>query len=300
MSIDYEDASAEMVEIGGQQIREIDAAISDIDTRIAALQASHTAGVQNVQEHSADLASCAAKMQEAESEYDQAAAYAKLAVGTANEKNAVAAAASTKKAYQTARKEYERLAKAHSETCIAVLASAQDMEQQLHLLQFERETREAERQAVQRGISQALNEVGKHRHAQIVEEYQRQAAAVEAIREQLLAAQIELTNFYRASIESLAPWPAMQKEVRALQSLDDPTVRIFEAAMYYIQVLAQDITQLDTAWPASTWNVRNALVIPEQIYNMPGALREKHMELARLLNEYLTFKQDSNTQAVIQ
>ncbi len=283
-------ASQEMVQLGQSQIAEIDAAIADLTARIAALNDQATAAVQAAQDRTAALDVQQAKMRQAEAEYNQAAGYAKLAHKTANEKQAIETAAKAKKTHQTATKEYERQAHAHADAESAAQASAADIEQQIHLLRFEIETREAERQAVLRGSSQALNEVGKHRHAQIVEEYQSKAAAVEAIREQLLAAQIDLADFHRASVESLVHWPDLRKDVATLQPMDDPTVRIFQAAMFYIAVLAQDVTQLDATWPASVWSIRNALVIPEGMYNMPGGLREKHAELQRLLDEYLAFK----------
>ncbi len=190
-----------------------------------------------------------------------------------------------KKSLRTAKKEVERLEREAVQGEELATVREQELTKHISQLQNERETRQAEIDAIERGLSQAHLELGQEKYAAIMEGYQAKQARVEALRTELAEAEVELYDAHEAALTELAEWDDLRREILRLRAPQDATTRMLESTISHLEVLALDYNDVRTDIPHS-WEIRQELTIPEQQLSMHGQLRERAKRLRLLLTEH--------------
>jgi len=281
-------AAATMVASANEQLTELQAAINSLDQRIseAQVELAAIADAREDRAHRLSMArSEASRLSEAE---HQAVAYAKLAHKTPNQSRAVKAASDAKKALQTAQ---GKLSKLEAETTEAdQVADARDLElgKQLQLWHLERAAREDEVQAVMKGRAQALKELGEERYAKLLQGYQAKQKGVDQAASYLVDLQVGLHDLYEAAIQDLKDWTDLRREFASLRPVDDPTARVIEATLAYMDMLLREGTDVRMGLPMP-WDMRDCLFVREGEAFTPGQLAERRHRLQQVLDAYRVY-----------
>lgn len=222
--------------------------------------------------------------EEAEQEYNQAVAYAKLAHDTVNEQGAIKAVSSAKKALTAAKKNLEKAEHEAAEAEQRIATREVELNQELAQLEAETERLETELKHTRLAHKQAHRELGNQKHAAIIQELQEHRKRFADLKGQLIEAETELYDFIQNALQELADWPDLQREIAP--PVDDSTSRMIEATMAYIKTIIQDIEHVQD-FTGTPWSLWDTLIIPtQQIRGYPAALEERYERLEQILEAY--------------
>ncbi len=278
-------AVQEMVEAGNAVIAEIEQDIANLDARVAEAHAEREALHQAQEERVHALQDARIAWERAEADYNQAVAYGKLAHAKPNEKEAIKAVSAAKKALQAAKKEYDRLEQENAEALQQAILREKELTNQVHMLEFEKETRHAEIKSVQSGRNKAHAELGIHIHTEMKEGHEEKQKCVDDLQAQLVEAQVQLHDFHAEALQELAEWPALQKDIANLIPPDDALIRVCVATLQHIETLLEDGQNgyPDMQLP---WDLRDVLFIREQSLRHAGSLHDHKHRLHQVLDAY--------------
>jgi chromosome segregation ATPase len=239
------EATQEMLTEGDRQLAELQEHIDDLEQRIGQRQSELADISASRVVRTTQLQEARTLTRQKEDEHTQAVDYAKLAQGTLNERSTVQAAAAAKKTWYAAKKEQERIEREHAEAEQIAAAREAELRQQLHLLQFEKETREAELQGVSRSRGKAHTELGAIKLQAIQEQIALADKHIDELRSHLLAAQVARQEIVERGLEDLQPWQDHFREVQRLAPVrEDGYYRMVRAAHYYVSAVAEETTAL--------------------------------------------------------
>jgi len=197
----------------------------------------------------------------------------------------------TKKEAQAARRAYEQCVRETTEASQRDDAREEALQKEIHLFSFERETHEREIVEMRKGLDKAQAELGTLTYDALVPAYQAQQARVDALHEQLLACQVESYEKYNAGCAALTQWPDLQKAYAQQRPLEDATLRVMEATLYYANALLEDAENVVYDLPQTvlpdyqgTWFT---LTIREQEVRDPARLRTRIEAITRTRDKYL-------------
>jgi hypothetical protein len=284
------DAIEQMAQAADETIAELEQACTNIDKQIADLHTEQVTLDQAQDTRVTQLIEKRASVTSRENEYNLAMSYAKLAHGTSNEHRAVKDVSQQKKAYQAAKKEFDTLERETIEANQTGAVRAADIDKQIHLLQFEKETHQGEIESVQIGRRKVYAELGKQRYEALLSTYRDKQSVVDACQEQLITAQTDLLDFHQHAVKELAAWHDLQKSMASYIPVDDSTTRMISGTMAYIDTILQDANQVRTDFPSASFRPWDLLIIPEQqLRGFHSELEKRQKDLQRLLADYQAY-----------
>jgi hypothetical protein len=294
-------AIEETVTDGQQRIAELEATIKDLNSRMEAI-APELSKIQRIREDREQfLAETRQAFLHRQHEHDQAAAFANLAHGHPNEKQALKKLSSAKQAMDSEEKVLSVQEKGIKQEEAEDSAREQEFKKQLHLLQSERDTQVAALHKVQLGMDKAHNDLGEEKHSAILAGHQTKKQLVDDLTAQLVAAKVDLLMHHEKSVQDLQPWSALQQDIKSLMPADNATVRVLEAEIHYITTLLDDASGVDASVHLASLkrsigysDVWSKAIIPEQevisaIRRQPQTLQIRRDVLQRLLEEYRAY-----------
>lgn len=237
-------ATQDMVEAGTQQIDELTSSIKELDARMAEAEAELAALHEAQQERDQAVSKARVTCDKAEAEHTQAANYAKLAHGTIREKESIKEVSTTRKQLETAKKELAKLERETAEANQLYNVRHAELDKQLHLLQFAKETHQAEIAGVSSGLDKAKLELGSETYEDLHTAWHEKQSRVDALKEQLITAQADALDCYQHAVKELAPWPVLQKSIACHIQREDSTSRALEAALLYMDVFLHEAATL--------------------------------------------------------
>lgn len=260
-------AAQDMVTAADGQIAELEAMNHELDARIQSACAELAEIAEGRTRSARALTQARAEVQRLEAEYNQADSYARLAHKTPNEGRAIKAASEAKKALQAARRELDRLAHDDADAEQVARVREQEVQKQLHLLAFEKDTHLSELTAIQCGREQAMHELGQEKLQAFTAGYCALQKQIDALSAQLVAAQIELHDLHETAQVELADWPEAQRTVAKLAPQEDAIERLLQAARMYLEVIQEEACRLPSALPIGPggfgfWDI---VVIPGEL-----------------------------------
>jgi chromosome segregation ATPase len=234
-------AAGEMVTMGNEQLADIQGHIDQLQTQIEAARADLALIAEERTRQTACFEEAHAATHQLEDAYQLAKRYAGLGVGTQNEHNGTLEVGATKRAWQQSKKALDHLKKQLDE----INATHDEHVKAVTLTLFELDTRQAELQAVQKGMHRAKDELGQETFDQALARYQEKCEQILAMKSAIVDAELELEAIHLNNLQELAPWPALQKEVAALQLYEDENTRMMEANHHYLETFLSVASVVD-------------------------------------------------------
>lgn len=283
------DAAQEMVDAGLEQITELE---SDLRRLESALEIAHAELTTLDQEEAYKIGYLAARrlsVSEVEQESTTASGYAKLAQKTLNERTAVKAAAEAKQKLVAAQTELATLEAEHQAAISQIESRRAELEKSLHLLNAEKEIAEDQRVMVAAGYEKALDVCGDLKYAELLAEFEVKRGRVESARAALLTEQIALHEYHTAALVALNNWPEKRKALAALQPVDDPTSRMIQSTIDYVETILRDALHVNAGFPQNVgydglWTLLT--IPPQQMTDYRAELAERQLRMKRLLAQY--------------
>lgn len=248
-----------------------------------------------------------------ETAYQDAKAYARIAQDTAGEAQAIREVNRTEKAFLPARAHQEKVEAQYDALDTTTAARLQAIDERLLSSITERDAAQSKLMEVGRVRDRAVQELGQHTYDVQMAEYQVYEDKLEALRQEMLEIQIERQQMIERASEVLQPWPEVQQKFKfgtlptrpdrtLLEHYNDPTYRVLQSAINYMDTLLTDGRYLPTSMngpAASKWypNWLNALEISHEVLwtyeNLSGSmptLKAHRQNLSEMLTQYVATK----------
>jgi hypothetical protein len=240
--------------------------------------------------------------------HTQSIHYAGLASGTLNEASSIRLASDSQRELETAQRELLAAEQLAEQTERATGERQASLQKDLDAWQAEQRVVSQELQEAESMTARAHADLGQEKYAQLTRGYEDCARQVEQVRAQLVAAQIKQIDYYDSAIEQLTDWPALQRQVRDLETHDDATTRTLEASIFFLETLANDLQAICAA-PLPSLKVNSplysgyrelwqeVLAIHTEVVeilrggNNPTMLGSRLERLRQFLSEYRTYIQ---------
>lgn len=291
--------AAEMVLAGRSQLGELQSHLDRLDAQIATGEATLETLAHARAERDQVLHEAQGGLQILENGHSQAQSYAKLAHRQPNEQQAIKATSTAKSAASAARKDLDHLSKEQDVINRAQEVQEQELRESIYRAEIERETRLAELEAVQRGMGQAMRELGIERHAALMQGYREHMAHADELHTQLIDAQVAAYEYHTAALEALKEWPELQKDMQHQVPVDDGTIRCLAATLLYVETILNDVTALDELPPdlkrrgLTLWD--NIQIPPEviaQARRYPQGLQQYRDRITTVLQAYRAYLEE--------
>ena len=223
-------------------------------------------------------------VEQAEDEYNQAVAYAKLARDTVNQQDAIKAVSLAKKSLASAKKNLSTIEREAQETEQRILTREAELTALLVELNASKEQLDTELKHTRSAHKQAHMQLGSQKYEAILQKLAEYQEIVDKLEAQLIEAQTNYYDFHQSALQELAEWPDLQREIAT--PVDDSTSRMIEATMAYIEAIMQNMEYVRD-FPGIPWALWDTLIIPTQIIRgYPGALEDRYSRLEQVLKAY--------------
>lgn len=223
-------------------------------------------------------------VEQAEEDYNQSVAYAKLARDTTNQQDAIKAVSSAKKALNAAKKNLEKVEHEAAESEQRISTREAELTALLVKLNASKEQLDTELKHTRSAHKQAHMQLGSQKYEAILQKLAEYRGIVDSLEGQLVEAQTNYYDFHQNALQELAEWPDLQREIAT--PVDDPTSRMIEATMAYIEAIIENMEHVRD-FPGIPWALWDTLIIPTQIIRgYPGALEDRYSRLEQVLKAY--------------
>lgn len=243
-----------------------------------------------------------------------ALSYASVAVGTAGESKSIHAVSQAEQAIEPARLHAERKTTEYRDLDTAATERLQEIDERLDRIASLTAEARSRLMDVERVRDRSVAELAQHTYDGLMEEYQVYQDRIDELKLEMITIQVERVQFLERASATLQPWPdvhlkftfvatpGVERSV-AERQYNDPTYRVLQSALNYIDVLLQDgkylPTQLSQKVPeANQWgaNWLNVLEISHDVLFYEGLgghmirLNAHRRSLDNLINQYVAAK----------
>jgi len=248
MILDEYASTEEMKRRGSEALAQLEQQFTENAAQISKIQAEIAVAHNARDDRSQELQQKKAFVAQLEEQHSQTVNFAKLAQGTIREKDCLSQVGRTRKRLAEHKQSLQSLESETAEAEQKRLAREQELNTTLQTLLAEQERIQSERHGTQAAHSQAHEELGKQKHSTALQAYQVAQEQEDALREQLISAQVEKQELLASALQELAPWPELQSEIARLKPLEDSVTRAIDASHYYAEVMLQEIKALAPQW----------------------------------------------------
>jgi hypothetical protein len=265
------------------RLPEIELAIRSYEEELGTFPQQRAARVERLNSERATLTSSQTALGKTE-------AYAKVAIGTLGDKNAIKAVSKAKYTLGQAQKHFDAIQSMLAKGQDVDDAREQELAAQVATLQSEYQSIQAEWQDVESARQQAHSELGAMKATAINDQLNTRQAQIDTLREQLVALQVEHHDDVEEAVKDLAPWPDHRSTLRQRFPGHDETVEVLQHEIAYISSLLRNSQTL-----IYNQHVFQLLAIPERelhygenLSTNPKSLRSRLTELQTLLAQHQT------------
>ncbi len=234
--------------------------------------------------------------------HQEAVSYASVAQGTLGEQSAIAKVNAAQKAiepaqaYQIATEaEYTALSSAAATRLAAI-------DTQLASIATEVQTASQRITEVDGVRYRALQELGLHEYEICQAEIASHQGLLDGLKQALVEAQVERLQKIDAAMQTLQPWPELQRKITRLDEFDDPTARVLRSCLAYVERLIEDGGQVERTmrvpaagfFPYSWLGIlevsRDVLFVEETLGGPKRQLHRQAQLLQQMLSQYIATK----------
>jgi chromosome segregation ATPase len=240
VQLEAKSGASEMLEAAAEQLTELGVQIAALDKQIQNL-ANEIEDVRSARdEASAEHEAVKARYKQAVEADQNEAAFLRLASGTLREGEAVERAKAARQALQSAKKALAASDKTYGEALTGYTSREEKLLHDLHLLKFERDVRQAEKDVVERGAKLARRERGLELLIEFKQRFIDKAEQIAAARSELAKLEAEREQLQAEAKIQLADWPDHLRSLSGLEDTEDATTRALSKGIEYLTMLLDD------------------------------------------------------------
>lgn len=278
------------------QIAELSKQAKDCEIELAAIATGKDSRLSELQTARADVARL-------QGVYEQAVTYAKLAQDTPRASGATQDVSSAKKVLHAGQQKLAQLEAQDDKARQAEQVRGDELLDALNKARAEQVRLDQELHSIETVRAQASRQEAEQKQTSILQGYAEREARIDALRTQLIDAQVQLHDYHQDAVQALAEYPDLQRAVSERMPLDNATTRMIEATAWYVDALidnareVEENAQLASLRGAfgciSLWNV--LLMQEGDIFNFirsragqnpPPMLLKTQERIQKLLEEY--------------
>jgi chromosome segregation ATPase len=219
-----------------QQLSALDEKQATLKEKFAQLSTAIEYLKNKQQDRAANIASLQKQVDDGQSEFNNASAFAKVCLQTPREAQATKAVTSARKALKTAQ---DALDKAQADLAANAEQDQQNIEalqQQAVSLGDELQSIDKERAALTAAKRRIHIDQGYELCETLKSAFYKKKKRVDELKQQLVEAQADMQDAYSSALDALQPWPSYQSDIRVLMDTDDALTRMLKASLQYTEM----------------------------------------------------------------
>lgn len=272
---------------GQKRLSEIRADLLHIEDALRSTQDRLAHIASEREKRAATLQQAEENLSALEQAHTQAAGYAQIAAGTAQERLSLQAATRALKALQAAQKAHETN---KEQWRIAEETDAsEEIQLTAQLAELEKQHAQTKRDLAQMtaAAGQAQTEYGEQTYQARLAAYQEKQALATRAHRAYIEALAEADTSFHEGLEVLEQWPDLRQRFFALQEPDNATTRLLKATALYLEALTEDFDRGVYFQPWGMYTTQIISLPGGAPTDMPGMNRERSEKIRKALEYYV-------------